>query len=387
MSCYGFCCRLRPPLAGFSPSGTGGGRDVSRGSDPSPAYFSGLNYLLNEQPDKAIDVFVKLLEVDSDTVETHLALGNLFRRRGEVERAIRIHQNLIARPTLSREQRGQALLELGQDYMRAGLFDRAENLFKELGEMNLHQEQALDNLHIIYQQEKEWGKALDVAKRLGQVTGRSYRTERAHYYCELAEEALQRRDSSMAGQMLKKAQVSDDRCIRASILKGGIECDSNLYRAALRSYKRIEKQDPVFLSEVLEQIIACHHELGETTELFDYLSQLQTGGVAGSKVALELAGMIEKREGRKAAIDYLTQRLEEQPDLQGLARLLALSMDEMSSEQKGVRKLKELLDRLNEQRSAYQCSGCGFVAKTLHWQCPSCKTWGSIKPRLGLEIN
>ncbi|MEW8498538.1 MAG: tetratricopeptide repeat protein, partial [Candidatus Thiodiazotropha taylori] len=172
----------------------------------SPVYFKGLNYLLNEQPDKAIDLFIKLLDVDSDTVETHLALGNLFRRRGEVERAIRIHQNLIARPSLSREQRAQALLELGQDYMRAGLFDRAENLFIELTELKLHNEQANIYLLEIYQQEKDWKRCLEVADRITVSHYPALHNSIAHFYCELAEEQLRQQNMAAAESFLKRAQ-------------------------------------------------------------------------------------------------------------------------------------------------------------------------------------
>ena len=152
----------------------------------SSDYFQGLNYLLNEQPDKAIEVFVRMLEVNSDTVETHLALGNLFRRRGEVDRAIHIHQNLIARPTLKPEQRTQALMELGQDYMRAGLLDRAESLFEELVQVDAHTAAALQQLLVIYQQEKDWDRAIQTARRLGVVSGRNMAPVIAQYYCELA---------------------------------------------------------------------------------------------------------------------------------------------------------------------------------------------------------
>ncbi len=151
-----------------------------------PEYFKGLNYVLNEQPDKAIEVFVKMLEVDSETVETHLALGNLFRRRGEVDRAIRIHQNLIARPNLNREQRSLALLELGMDYMRSGLFDRAESLFIELVEIDLYTVAAFTELLDIYQQEKDWGNAIKMARRLELSSGRSLKKNIAHFYCEQA---------------------------------------------------------------------------------------------------------------------------------------------------------------------------------------------------------
>src|SRR3972149_1945846 len=162
-------------------------RRVQKSLDLPSAYFTGLNFLLNEQPDKAIEVFIRVLEVNSDTVETHLALGNLFRRRGEVERAIRIHQNLIARPTLDKEQRSHALMELGQDYFKAGLFDRAENLFLELAEIQAHSEQALKLLLHIYQQEKEWEKAIDVTRKLAPITGKIMDENIAHFYCELAD--------------------------------------------------------------------------------------------------------------------------------------------------------------------------------------------------------
>ncbi|NNF96569.1 MAG: tetratricopeptide repeat protein, partial [Halobacteria archaeon] len=151
------------------------------------SYLRGLNYLLNEQQDKAIDLFIQLLDVDNDTVETHLALGSLFRRRGEVDRAIRIHQNLIARPTLSKEQRMQALFELGQDYMRAGLLDRAETLLGELIGNEPHTVAALQHLLDIYQQEKDWDKAIQIAQRLESRTGQSKRNLIAQYYCEKAD--------------------------------------------------------------------------------------------------------------------------------------------------------------------------------------------------------
>ncbi|MEJ2123258.1 MAG: tetratricopeptide repeat protein [Alphaproteobacteria bacterium] len=174
--------------------------------DISPVYFKGLNYLLNEQPDKAIDLFIEMLDVDSDTVETHLALGNLFRRRGEVDRAIRIHQNLIARPSLNREQRAQALLELGKDYMRAGLFDRAENLFIELTELRLFNDQAYLNLLEIYQQEKDWQRCLDVTAKINSLRDPTLNNAIAHFYCELAEGQLRSQNSGEAENYLKRAQ-------------------------------------------------------------------------------------------------------------------------------------------------------------------------------------
>jgi lipopolysaccharide biosynthesis regulator YciM len=181
-------------------------RHARQSFDLPSAYFKGLNFLLNEQPDKAIEVFMRVLEVNSDTVETHLALGNLFRRRGEVERAIRIHQNLIARPTLDKEQRSHALLELGQDYLKAGLFDRAENLFLELAEIRAHSEQALKLLLHIYQQEKEWEKAISITRKLARVSGKNLDEMIAHFYCELADHDYARKNYSAAREHLKRVR-------------------------------------------------------------------------------------------------------------------------------------------------------------------------------------
>lgn len=364
-------------------------RSVSRqevtAAERSPGYFSGLNYLLNEQPDKAIDVFIKMLEVDSDTVETHLALGNLFRRRGEVDRAIRIHQNLIARPMLNREQRAQALLELGRDYMKAGLFDRAESLFNELGEMNMFQAQALENLLTIYQQEKDWEKCLQVAKRLEQRTGTSRRRECAHYYCELAEEAQLRKDLVKTSKLLKKAHLSDESCVRATILQGRIEAMSGSPKSAIRTLRQVEKQDPAYLSEVLPEIIECYRELGNRAELVRYLRKLYERHHSISSV-LALTDFIQEDDGEEAALRFLSSYLHAHPHLEGLNRMVGLSLKSGHTDGWGsLQILQQVLTQLLEHRAAYQCASCGFTAKTLHWQCPSCKSWSSIKPRDGRD--
>lgn len=350
------------------------------GYNGTPSYFRGLNYLLNEQPDKAIDVFVEMLEVDSETVETHLALGNLFRRRGEVDRAIRIHQNLIARPTLSRDQRAQGLLELGQDYMRAGLFDRAENLFTELGEMNMYQEQALENLRVIYQQEKDWDKCLQVSARLEQISGRSLGTERAHFYCELAEEALSVNDADQARTFLKKAQGCDGNCVRATILLGEMEASAGSCKTAIRTFKRIENQDLTYIAEALPTLLECYRQVGSQNELMDYLRHLieKDSGIA---TALALVDLIQEKEGEKSALRFLNDYLQHHPDLEGLDRLIGLNLSaggKRATETLGI--LQQLLGRVLEEHPSYLCSHCGFTAKTLHWQCPGCKWWGSIKP-------
>ncbi len=353
--------------------------------DQTPAYFRGLNYLLNEQPDKAIDVFVQMLEVDSETVETHLALGNLFRRRGEVDRAIRIHQNLIARPTLNRDQRAQALLELGQDYMRAGLFDRAESLFGELGEMNLYQEQALASLLIIYQQEKEWKNCLKVVRKLEKLTGKSQRIERAHFYCELAEEAKSSNDQREVTALLKKAQGSDSECVRASILQGEIEAANGAYKMAINAFKSVEWQDPAYVNEIMLPLVECYLQQDKRKELIVYLRQLFKRHQS-IEPALTLSRFIQEDEGEEAAAGFITEYLNQQPNLEGLDRLIALrlgSVKDKASDTLPI--LQQLVRKLLQGRPIYRCSRCGFTAKTLHWQCPGCKSWSSIRPNTSLD--
>jgi lipopolysaccharide assembly protein B len=350
-------------------------------ADRDPAYFRGLNYLLNEQPDKAIDVFIKLLEVDSETVETHLALGNLFRRRGEVDRAIRIHQNLIARPSLSREQRAVALLELGQDYMRAGLFDRAESLFSELVEMGLHRERALSNLKEIYQQEKDWGRCLEVAHQLEAVCGQSHGTEIAHYYCEQAEEAWDAGDPSTAWTLTRKALGVDRRCVRASLLQAQMEQEGGNPKAAIRCYRQAIQQDPEFLPEALPGLLECCGQAGDREDLAAYLRGLY-GQQRDTRVLLVLADLVQQEAGEAAAEGLVRQHLQQHADLLALERFVALQRRDGDG---GVQRdtldiLQQLLRRLRERQPAYQCSRCGFSARRLHWQCPGCKGWGTVRP-------
>lgn len=355
-------------------------RRVQKSLDLPSAYFKGLNFLLNEQPDKAIEVFIRVLEVNSDTVETHLALGNLFRRRGEVERAIRIHQNLIARPTLDREQRSQALLELGQDYLKAGLFDRAENLFLELAEIRAHNEQALRLLLHIYQQEKEWEKAISVVRKLARVSGKDMNSMIAHFYCELAEQDYMHHNHASAREHLKHALAADDMCVRASILLGDIDVREGKHREAIEQWQRIEKQDIHYLGEVAERIAEGFRNLGDEQGLYDYfhVSLRRHGGVS---LALTFADIINRREGVEAAEKFIIDWLRRTPNVHGLHKLLELNLVKAKdSARNDLLMLKGIIEELRTQHLGYACGECGFKGKSLHWLCPGCNHWNTIKP-------
>lgn len=350
-------------------------------SSLSSDYYQGLNYLLNEQPDKALDAFIRMLDVSPDTFETTSALGNFFRRRGEVDKAIRIHQNLIAKPNLTQKQRAQGLLELAQDYMRAGVYDRAESLFLELMQSKGAQlEVSLRHLIDIYEREKDWAKAIPIAKRLQAVTGQYMGREIAHYYCELAEFAWSQGKIRFALKDLKHAFTFDRICVRASIIQGNIEKARGNYKQALKAYKQIQHQDPEFISEVILRIQWCYEKLNAESAMlnyFDYL--LQTCPTVSVIVAN--AEIQQKLKGDFEAASFLAGRMRSRPSIRGIRHLVDYHLNNAREEVRGdLLLLRSLMDKLLENKPIHRCGHCGLGTKSLHWQCPSCRQWSSIKP-------
>lgn len=345
----------------------------------SEDYFRGINYLLNEQPDKAIEVFTRMLEVNSETVETHLALGSLFRRRGEVERAIRIHQNLIARPTLDDAQRSQALCELAQDYLKAGLLDRAENLFLELAEIPAQAEQALHSLMAIYEQEKDWDKAIAAGHRLARTAGRELEPVLAQYQCELGEGALRAGNADVAGERAADALSIDARCVRANILLGNIAAARGETRTAIAVWQKVEQQDAGFLDEVIDDIAAAFRSLNDEPQLRVYLQDV-AGRQPGMRTLWTLAELISTRDGQAAAEAFIAERLRQQPSVPGLKRLMDLQvMRGVPPVPENLGLIKSVLDVLAVKQEGYQCRQCGFRGHVLHWQCPACHGWNTVQ--------
>jgi len=353
-------------------------------SELSSSYFRGLNYLLNEQPDKAIEVFLKLAEFNRDTVETHLALGNLFRRRGEVDRAIRVHQHLIARPNLSNEEKTVALLELGEDYMRAGLLDRAETLFTDLIAMDAQVPSALKHLISIYQHEKDWNKAIDHARRIEKISGESQGPVIAQFYCEMAEQARAARNFPEAHAYLEHAFESQPECVRAYIVLGHLEMQESRLEAASEAFERVATLDVDFVPEVLAPLLDCYarlQQMGRAEKfLLDAIERSQ-----GVSPVIALARMYAGTRGEQAAIDFLTRQLRQRPSVRGLMSLIGATLHKSEGEaRENLLILQDLTRKLIEGQAMYRCSRCGFGAKAHHWQCPSCKTWGSVRPIHGV---
>lgn len=352
----------------------------------SEGYVKGVNYILNEQPDKAIDIFINMLTVDKNTVETHLALGGLFRRKGEVDRAIRIHQNLIARPQLFPSQRVDALMALGSDYMCAGMYDRAERIFKEVSELGDNSKaDSLKKLVSIYQHQKMWRKALDILQQLQSVTGDKMLVQVAHCYCELVEEQCNSGLYSEASQSLKLAQSIDKTLVRASLLQGKLEFLLGNYKLAIKAYKKVSLQDPAFLSEIVEPLFACYSRLDMEEQFQIYMLELLEKYPLTS-IVFCVAKKIRQEKGDEKAIDFVTEKLNSHPSLKGLNQLIEWHLDISYGKVKDqLSMLHNITEKLLKDKPVYRCENCGFSGAHLHWNCPSCKRWNSIKPICGIE--
>nr|WP_241263381.1 lipopolysaccharide assembly protein LapB [Parahaliea mediterranea] len=365
-------------------------------------YYRGLNYLLDGRPDGAVDAFIDALEVNSETLETHIALGNLLRKRGEVDRAIRIHQNLLARPSLPRVQVHQAHLELARDYISAGLLDRAERLLLDLVKESPEQRRASQRYLLeIYQSEREWPQAIDVATALlprksllgGQAEEpcgaqkQPVSVALAHYYCELASDKRDAGELVEAARLLQQALVYDRQCVRASIMQGEVEYAAGNYKQAVKALRRVRQQDPDYIPETIATLRKSYRELDDHRALRTYLKDCLAANPSAPLV-LAVAEDLREAEGADAAAEFLSEQLAERPSLRGLARLIALQMDETRGRVRdNLSLLQVLVDRLIAERPAYRCGHCGFAGRQLHWYCPGCKHWGTIKAIRGTRVD
>jgi lipopolysaccharide biosynthesis regulator YciM len=359
-------------------------RSGMRVSELSSDYFRGLNYLLNEEQDKAIEVFLKLAEYNRDTVETHLALGNLFRRRGEVDRAIRLHQHLVSRPGLTEAMKTVALLELGEDYMRAGLLDRAEALFSDLVAMNAHAPSALRHLVAIYQHERDWHKAIDHARRLEAMTGDDESPMIAQFYCELAEQSRQHGARSEARDYLRQAFECQADCVRAFMLTGRLHAEAGEHAEAVEAYEAAVGADIAFVPEILPPLLNSYARTGQMERAEHFLRDI-LARYNGISPVLALTKLYNERDGERAGIEFLTSQLRQRPSVRGLMALIDATMDKIEGEaRENFLILRDLTRKLLEGQAMYRCSRCGFGAKAHHWQCPSCKGWSTIRPIHGV---
>ena len=344
------------------------------------SYFKGLNFLLNEQPDQAIEAFIEAARVDPETIEMHFALGNLFRRRGETDRAIRVHQNLIEREGLNDEQRLQALSELGQDYLKAGLLDRAEEVFQKLLGTR-RDEEALRFLLEIYQQEKEWQKAIDTARKLPDHAGHMWQKAIANFYCELAASALSNDTPGPAHQLLDAALAANRKCVRATILQGDAALAEHDTGAAIEAWKRVEQQSPMYLALIATKLAEAYRAQGREEQgvalLRGWLAQHPSLDLLDAVFHSELAG-----NGAEAAYQLVRDELRRNPTLLGLDKLLEAQILVAPPERRAdLELIKNLIHNHTRRVARYRCDDCGFKARQFYWRCPACGGWETYPPR------
>ncbi|MCG6656281.1 lipopolysaccharide assembly protein LapB [Halomonas campisalis] len=365
-------------------------RHPARPTSLSRDYFVGLNYLLNEQPDRAIEAFVSALEVNSETIDTHITLGNLFRARGEADRAVKIHQNLLARPTLTSAQSDQVQLELSRDFLHLGLLDRAERLLKQVIHETHHDPTRLAAKRLLvdlFDREGEWQAAFEVAYPALVRQHEDIRRAAAHWLCELAQQERHSASPGLARKHLRKALSIDKQCVRATLQLAELEQDTGHYREAIRLLMRIPDQDRDFVPTLLTPLQHAYEMLDDEAGLADCLQQLLDREPFTSLI-IRLAEVRRKREGLTAAIDLVTEQLDREPNLGALDYLLDLYQHqqlEQGEPDTRIRLLKQHTHTLLAARPRHRCRRCGFSGEPLHWQCPRCRSWGTTRPITGIE--
>ena len=345
-----------------------------------------LQFLFTNYSDQAVENFVQSLAVNKDTVSLHLSIGSHFRNKGETDRAILIHQNLLARPELPARYSPQVTLELAMDYLNAGLLDRAEALFHQLMGDREYGRRSATALIELYQQEREWEKAAQVAKTLtrGDADPATFKAL-AYITCELSDTALSRNDDRWTAQKLAKEALDYDRsCVRATLLLMKLQIRQGNFREAANQSLKIFDQNPEFGPEAIDRLMKLEREHGDVSRLYKKLRKLYEQ-YPSTSLLLALVESVERSSGRPAAIDLLRMELETRPSVRGLLRLV-----EMAGYEKGMttdegRLVSRIGHLILANRPVYRCVSCGFSGQQLHWLCPSCKQWETVRPIQGVE--
>ena len=343
------------------------------------AYFKGLNFLISDQHDKAVDAFSEAIHANTDSLELHFALGSLFRRTGETDRAINMHLNMLEKKELTPNQVSAVKAELAQDYLKAGLFDRAEELFKGLDDSR-YKQPALRALLEIYVREREWLQAIEAATELERLSGVPFRKEIAQYHCELAINAILNQKPQEAHKQLTNALDANKNCVRANVLLGDLEAEAGHHAGAISHWKRIEFQQPEYLGLVAAKMLksyAANKKLKEgLTQLNTYLETYKLPSLMSVLYEATLA-----ENGAEAASKLARNELIRAPSLQTLDQLLqarAMADNNKQSTAQDIQLMQQTVRNAIGNRAAYHCNQCGFRAKQYHWQCPACNAWESL---------
>ncbi|WP_221320155.1 lipopolysaccharide assembly protein LapB [Chitinivorax tropicus] len=345
------------------------------------AYYKGLNFLLNEEQDKAIAEFAEIIKSDPHSVDLNFALGSMFRRKGEHERAILIHQNLLARNDISAEQRLKGQYELALDFVKAGLFDRAEEMLQKLAD-SPYARTASQQLLDIYQLEKNWEKAIETANRLADGTA-SFQNEVAEFHCEMAQRDIANSQPEQARGNLEKALQIHRKCVRANMLLGDIAMAAGELDDAIEHWKRIENQDPQYLSLVGSRLMEAYKQAGRPAEGVQLLRTYLTS-YPSLDIVDQVFQAISELDGLDTAKEFLYAELRRNASLLGLRSLVEVELHYVAAERRpDLEAVRNLLHEHTKKLAMYQCQQCGFRARQYYWHCPGCAGWESYLPKLG----
>ena len=352
----------------------------------SSKYFSGLNYILNEQPDRAVDVFLQLLDKDSEMVDIHLMLGNLFRKRGEVDRAIKVHKSILVKPNLPEGYINILNLELAKDYISAGLLDRAEAILLELVGAQKELEASLNLLISIYQESKDWDKAISASNKLQYISRKDFSNEISHFYCEIALLHLDAKSFMQAKRSVKQALKYNPNSIRAGIILADIQLIQNKHKSAIKIFEKLVPYADNYLTEIVPKMVACYRHLSKSFNVKNSWDIILKNNKS-PKVILAYVNYLQAHEGELIAIEFLNRHLHNSPSILGLSKIIELNLFLATDKFKDkLENFNEVMAKLIKKNYNFKCKYCGLVSKSLEWQCPSCRTWDSFQSTSLFEI-
>ncbi len=360
-------------------SAAGGRGDQPERSPSDDAFMRGISHLMADHTDQAIEEFTKAVTLNSDTVETYVVLGNLFRQKGEIERAVRIRQSIIARPHLDASVHLQALFDLGLDYKKGGLFNRAAEALDEVIKTDPRHIEACRQIATLYEEMRDWPRAFEARKRLDKLTHSDSREVLAHYKTEHGKELMVSGQLDRAEEALSQAISMHKNCLDAYLHLGDLELARGRTRRALNVWKKAVRLSPEYAHLVISRVNNAQEQLGEKVAegFFDEIEPEQ----AAVTTLLALAQHYHQQDDDERALKMLNLAVKKAPHLLDVHRLRGEVLLAQGDRSQALEAYEELLKQINGDWARYQCSQCGFVSHQLTWKCPRCHQWDTMNPR------
>ncbi len=351
----------------------------------SANFHEGLNKLLNDTGELPGELFDSLDDTDKDTADTHIALGNLYRRRGDINRAILLHESLLDKPELGEQVHAAALLELAKDYDSAGLLDRSEDTLRKLIDSGQRLPESYGAMLVLHERERDWDRAIETATEVERVTGENRSSVVAHYYCELAEEAKAAGYNDQAKKLAVDALTRSEQCARAHMVLAELARAENNHALAIKHYANVETLRPALMPDIIDSRFDALRKVGDETALRKFIDHIRQQRNAYS-VIRTTRSVIEEMDNVESANRFFKDQILQRPSLKGL-RDWAQDQIAVSKvgEREKVQVICAMLDKVVEDKPTYQCERCGFLGNQLHWRCPGCNTWDSVQPIIGAE--